>query len=106
MARKGGLDVSLFRRLSDAHPEAVVDLTHQYRMNSEIMLLSNKLIYSDRLRCGSDAVASRCLTLPDEKFLRTLHTRSACRDAQCWINKLMDERCARYLPLGCKFVGS
>ncbi|KAI1798471.1 Dna2-domain-containing protein [Ganoderma leucocontextum] len=92
-ARKGGLDVSLFRRLSDTHPEAVVDLTHQYRMNSDIMLLSNKLIYSNRLKCGSDAVASQSLKLSRENFLEVLHTRSTCRDAHCWMGKLMSESC-------------
>ncbi|KAF8831992.1 hypothetical protein HHX47_DHR1000949 [Lentinula edodes] len=72
-ARKGGLDVSLFRHLSNAHPHAVVDLTYQYRMNADIMLLSNKLIYSDRLRCGSEVVARRFLDIPDKSFLRSLH---------------------------------
>src|SRR5258708_3839618 len=38
-----GLDVSLFKRLSEAHPQAVVELTFQYRMNEDIMLLSNKV---------------------------------------------------------------
>lgn len=33
-------------------------------MNEDIMLLSNKLIYSDRLRCGSKEVAKRRLILP------------------------------------------
>ncbi|KAI0368547.1 Dna2-domain-containing protein [Pilatotrama ljubarskyi] len=92
-ARKGGLEVSLFRRLSDAHPEAVVDLTHQYRMNSDIMLLSNKLIYSDRLKCGSDEVARRTLSLPNEKFLSFLHTKSRCQETGCWMKKLVSESC-------------
>ncbi|KAI0674044.1 Dna2-domain-containing protein [Trametes maxima] len=92
-ARQGGLEVSLFRRLSDAHPEAVVDLTHQYRMNSDIMLLSNKLIYSDRLKCGSEAVASRSLELPNEKFLHHLHARSTRCVSECWMAKLMSESC-------------
>ncbi|CDO74222.1 hypothetical protein BN946_scf184721.g1 [Trametes cinnabarina] len=92
-ARKGGLEISLFRRLSDAHPEAVVALTHQYRMNSDIMLLSNKLIYSDRLQCGSQAVATRSLSLPNEKFLDFLHTRSTCRASPCWMTRLMSESC-------------
>ena len=91
-ARKGGLDISLFRRLSDAHPEAVIDLTHQYRMNSDIMLLSNKLIYSNRLKCGSDVVASQSLKLPNQKFLEFLHTKSTCRNAHCWMGQLMSER--------------
>ncbi|OSD07732.1 Dna2-domain-containing protein [Trametes coccinea BRFM310] len=88
-----GLEISLFRRLSDAHPEAVVDLTHQYRMNSDIMLLSNKLIYSDRLKCGSQAVATRSLSLPNEKFLRFLHAQSTCRASPCWLTHLMSESC-------------
>lgn len=93
-ARKGGLDISLFRRLSDAHPISVVDLTQQYRMNADIMLLSNKLIYNDRLRCGSEAVAKRSLQLPDPSQLHKLHSSagSPCRRDACWLAKLMDER--------------
>ncbi len=96
-ARKGGLEVSLFRRLSDAHPEAVVDLTHQYRMNADIMTLSNKLIYSDRLQCGSDAVAARSLKLPNPTFFTSLHARSPCPKLDCWMSRLMDERCAPHI---------
>ncbi|KAI0654950.1 Dna2-domain-containing protein [Cubamyces menziesii] len=93
-ARKGGLEVSLFRRLSDAHPAAVVDLTHQYRMNSDIMVLSNKLIYSDRLKCGSEAVANQTLKLPNAKFLQFLHANSTCRTSKCcWLKTLMSESC-------------
>lgn len=91
-ARKGGLDVSLFRRLSDAHPHAVVDLAYQYRMNEDIMTLSNKLIYGDRLRCGSEAVARRSLVLPDRTFLHSLHADSHCHVDSCWIGTLMSER--------------
>jgi DNA replication ATP-dependent helicase Dna2 len=92
-ARRGGLDVSLFRRLSDAHPHAVVDLAYQYRMNEDIMLLSNKLIYGDRLRCGSDETAKQSLVLPDRKLLRDLHSgKSTCHSGECWLEKLMLER--------------
>ena len=92
-ARKGGLDVSLFRILTEAHPHAVVDLTDQYRMNADIMLLSNKLIYSDRLRCGSDDVASRRLVLPNTAYLRQMHLKSEpCHESGCWIQGLLDER--------------
>jgi DNA replication ATP-dependent helicase Dna2 len=51
------MDVSLFKRLSEAHPQAVVNLEFQYRMNADIMLLSNTLVYNHRLRCGTPAVA-------------------------------------------------
>ncbi|KAF8123075.1 DNA replication factor Dna2-domain-containing protein [Mycena galopus ATCC 62051] len=91
-ARKGGLDVSLFRRLSDAHPQAVVNMAHQYRMNEDIMTLSNKLIYGDRLTCGSEAIATQSLVLPDTKFLDNLHTVS-CHSDGCWIDRLMAESC-------------
>lgn len=85
-ARKGGFDVSLFKRLSDAHPGAVIDLVDQFRMNADIMLLSNKLIYSDRLKCGSQEVAHRSLVLPmklkaDEK-----------QSTAPWIWELLKER--------------
>ncbi|OBZ77918.1 DNA replication ATP-dependent helicase/nuclease DNA2 [Grifola frondosa] len=92
-ARKGGMDVSLFRRLSDAHPHAVVDLTHQYRMNADIMLLSNRLIYSDRLRCGSEAVARRSLVLPNPSFIPSLHAKASCHKTGCWLRRLLDESC-------------
>jgi DNA replication ATP-dependent helicase Dna2 len=87
-ARKGGLDVSLFRQLSDAHPHAVVELTQQYRMNADIMLLSNKLIYDDRLICGNQKVANQSLILPDDTFTHRIHTpNSPCRDS-CWLIEL------------------
>ena len=59
-----GLDVSLFRRLAEAHPESIVYLTQQYRMNSDIMELSNSLIYDKRLTCGNESVAKSRLHLP------------------------------------------
>ncbi|CAE6444548.1 unnamed protein product [Rhizoctonia solani] len=93
-ARKGGMDVSLFRRLSDAHPEAVVDLALQYRMNAEIMTLSNKLIYSDRLQCGNEQVATQALYIPHPSAGLAWH--SSCGDGpnnQCWLNSLIDPSC-------------
>jgi DNA replication ATP-dependent helicase Dna2 len=83
------LDVSLFRRLSEAHPDAVVELTQQYRMNADIMLLSNKLIYDDRLICGNQKVANQSLILPDNTFIQGIHAlTSSCRDL-CWMKELM-----------------
>ncbi|KAH7338153.1 AAA domain-containing protein [Rhizoctonia solani] len=93
-ARKGGMDVSLFRRLSDAHPEAVVDLALQYRMNVEIMTLSNKLIYSDRLQCGNEQVATQALCIPLPSAGLSWH--NSCGDgpnSQCWLNSLIDPSC-------------
>ncbi|KAG6964313.1 hypothetical protein JG687_00006040 [Phytophthora cactorum] len=49
-ARKEGMDVSLFRRLAEAHPEATQQLSYQYRMNRDIMLVANRLVYGDKLK--------------------------------------------------------
>ncbi|KAI6101441.1 Dna2-domain-containing protein [Pisolithus croceorrhizus] len=94
-AKKAGLEVSLFRRLSEAHPHAVTDLTYQYRMNEDIMQLSNKLIYSNRLRCGSEAVANRSLFLPDRTFIDNLRKSGncLCPDGACWLEYLLKEKC-------------
>ncbi|TMW58507.1 hypothetical protein Poli38472_010066 [Pythium oligandrum] len=62
-ARREGMDMSLFRRLSEAHPEATQQLSYQYRMNSDIMLVANRLVYGDKLKCGSFDVASNQLRL-------------------------------------------
>ncbi|KAL3613640.1 hypothetical protein CASFOL_041714 [Castilleja foliolosa] len=52
-AKENGMSVSLFCRLSEAHPQAIASLHSQYRMCKSIMELSNALIYGNRLRCGS-----------------------------------------------------
>ncbi|KAM7512220.1 hypothetical protein LguiB_011095 [Lonicera macranthoides] len=55
-ARENGMGISLFCRLSEAHPQAISALQSQYRMCAPIMELSNALIYGNRLRCGSTDV--------------------------------------------------
>ncbi|XP_072236496.1 DNA replication ATP-dependent helicase/nuclease DNA2 [Leuresthes tenuis] len=62
-ARSLGMDESLFKRL-ELHTEAVVQLNVQYRMNRQIMSLSNSLMYDGRLECGSEKTATALLTLP------------------------------------------
>uniref|UniRef100_I3KK41 DNA replication ATP-dependent helicase/nuclease n=1 Tax=Oreochromis niloticus TaxID=8128 RepID=I3KK41_ORENI len=62
-ARSLGMDESLFKRL-ELHSEAVVQLNVQYRMNRQIMSLSNSLMYDGRLECGSERTATALLTLP------------------------------------------
>ncbi|CAL9752324.1 unnamed protein product, partial [Musa acuminata subsp. burmannicoides] len=56
-ARENGMCISLFCRLSEAHPQAISALQCQYRMCAGIMELSNALIYGNRLRCGSSEIA-------------------------------------------------
>ncbi|GAO46682.1 hypothetical protein G7K_0906-t1 [Saitoella complicata NRRL Y-17804] len=91
-ALKGGLDVSLFQLLTDAHPQAVVNLEHQYRMNEDIMLLSNTLVYDGRLKCGTESVAKRRLKVPDLSRLVLAHASDAtCTVLRCWLRDLLDD---------------
>jgi DNA replication ATP-dependent helicase Dna2 len=101
-ACEGGLDVSLFKLLCEAHPEAVVSLEHQYRMCDEIMLLSNTFIYSGRLKCGTAAVASRRLVHSNPTGLATYHRKQRSNGSyineicatpsspNCWLSKALD----------------
>lgn len=57
-------------------------------MNADIMTLSNALIYEERLRCGSDAVANQALVLPHPQSCDALG--GAC-DESCWVQDLMRE---------------
>ena len=102
-ALDGGLDISLFKMLSDNHPESVVNLEHQYRMCEDIMTLSNGLVYSGRLKCGTQAVADRSVSIPNINGLKVHHhnlqsiltadLRKVCsnptRDS-CWLRDLLD----------------
>ncbi|OWZ77552.1 DNA replication ATP-dependent helicase Dna2 [Cryptococcus neoformans Bt85] len=93
-ARRGGLDVSLFRHLSAAHPSAVVDLSYQYRMNEDIMALSNKLVYEGRLKCGNEQVAQSGLKLRSRKRCKEIFGDAGCtcdQGKRCWIQDLLEE---------------
>ncbi|RYO80588.1 hypothetical protein DL766_002212 [Monosporascus sp. MC13-8B] len=103
-ARNGGLDISLFKLLSDTHPDSVVNLEHQYRMCEDIMTLSNTLIYRGRLKCGTEALHNQRLNIPHMEALGRRHydpstifrpgtPRSICTglgDGQCWLRGLLD----------------
>ena len=102
-AMEGGLDVSLFKMLSDKHPSSVVNLEHQYRMCEDIMTLSNTLIYDHRLKCGTQSVAARSVVIPDMPALKnhhhspqsmlTIDAKKICPGASpstCWIRDLLD----------------
>jgi DNA replication ATP-dependent helicase Dna2 len=62
-AQKRGMDVSLFKRLMEAHPTAVSRLCDQYRMNDDIMSLCNHLIYSNAMKCGDSSIARARISL-------------------------------------------
>lgn len=89
-ALEGGLDISLFRQLSEEQPGAVAALGRQYRMCEDIMTLSNELIYHGQLRCGNEAVASTTLQMTDStglaRFHRPAETQISCTDDKtCWL---------------------
>uniref|UniRef100_A0A803M4H9 DNA replication ATP-dependent helicase/nuclease n=1 Tax=Chenopodium quinoa TaxID=63459 RepID=A0A803M4H9_CHEQI len=65
-ARENGMSVSLFRRLSEGHPQAISALQSQYRMCAGVMKLSNALIYGEKLRCGSPDVENAKLKLSNK----------------------------------------
>lgn len=46
------LKESLFTKMSRIDPDNVTNLTIQYRMNQDIMELSNYLVYNNMLKCG------------------------------------------------------
>ncbi|KAK0117680.1 Tripartite DNA replication factor [Cadophora gregata] len=102
-ALTGGLDISLFKHLSDMHPSSVVYLEHQYRMCEDVMALSNNLIYQGRLKCGSQEVANSRISIPNIDALKSHHytpstlslaPKSFCADGansnSCWIRHLVD----------------
>lgn len=63
-AKKGGLDISLFKLLSERHGDrATVALRSQYRMNDDIMRLSNEMVYHGQLRAGNERVRDQTLML-------------------------------------------
>ena len=62
-AEERGFGEPLFARLADAHPEAVITLSRQYRMSEEIQSISNKFIYGGALCCGSPEVAQARLDI-------------------------------------------
>ncbi|KAJ6785642.1 hypothetical protein PWT90_04790 [Aphanocladium album] len=102
-ARQGGLDVSLFKLLSDSHPDSVVNLAHQYRMCEDIMTLSNTLIYDGKLVCGTEQLRKKKLHVPNMRALTQRHhnastvllpgtPRSFCKGpapSQCWLYDLL-----------------
>jgi DNA replication ATP-dependent helicase Dna2 len=57
------------------------------------MLLSNKLIYGDRLLCGSEMVAKRSLVLPDAGFLRRMHDAgNGFCGGECWMENILSKK--------------
>ncbi|NCD70008.1 AAA domain-containing protein [Mucilaginibacter agri] len=59
-AARNGLSTTLLEKCADLHPEAVVLLNEQYRMNESIMGFSSKIFYNGELK-ANDSVAHQLL---------------------------------------------
>lgn len=97
MAKSKGLEISLFKLLSEEHPSSMVSLTRQYRMNEEIMSLSNSLIYNGQLKCGNEDIANLTLKIPNGINLDFYHSTSPDKESicsrRCWLKDVLsDER--------------
>lgn len=56
------------------------------------MLLSNTLIYGDKLKCGTEAVAKQALKLPIPwKDAAQESGDHECQDGNCWLGHLLKE---------------
>jgi superfamily I DNA and/or RNA helicase len=69
-AQRGGLSISLFERLANARPEAMVTLAEQHRMNERIMRYPSDALYGGKLR-AHPSVARHAL---DEAPLEVIDT--------------------------------
>lgn len=67
-AAKSGLSTTLLEKSVILHPESVVLLNEQYRMNTQIMGYSSKVFYEDRLMANS-SVANHLLFPNDEPLM-------------------------------------
>ncbi|GAB3164322.1 AAA domain-containing protein [Telluribacter humicola] len=81
-AAKGGLSTTLLEKSVVQHPEAVVLLEEQYRMNEAIMGYSSKVFYQDKLQ-AHPSVARHTL-FPDAAPLAFIDT------AGCGFNEQLD----------------
>lgn len=92
LARKGGLNVSLFERLASRHPDAISQLRFQYRMNADIMCLSNEIVYNGQLRCGNRDVEEKRLVLNKCRFRKLLDILGAStpsKESTSWIERAL-----------------
>ncbi len=67
-AAKNGLSTTLLEKCIISHPEAVVMLNEQYRMNAAIMNYSSQVFYKNELKAHK-SVAGQLLFTDDEPFL-------------------------------------
>eukprot|EP01080_Neovahlkampfia_damariscottae_P003681 gene3681-6495_t len=62
-AKELGMNTSLFQFLGRKFKQAVQPLLFQYRMNEDILYLSNNLVYKNKLKCYSNEIKQKKLKL-------------------------------------------
>lgn len=60
------MGISLFEKLCKKHPQSATVLKKQYRMNKDILELSNKIIYHGVMSHGDPKVAQQKVVFPRE----------------------------------------
>jgi DNA replication ATP-dependent helicase Dna2 len=60
---------SMFERLFNRNQSVGIELNLQYRMNEEILKLSNKCVYNFSIQCGNPEVATRRLDVKLEEII-------------------------------------
>ena len=66
IARRSGMEYSLFAQLCNKHPSVVCSLTSQYRMNEPLTKLPNALTYDGKLKPANDVVADKMLMVEED----------------------------------------
>lgn len=63
-------------------------------MNSDIMLLSNTLVYNFRLKCGTQEVADSSLPVPHFQDFQQYHLfeSTQCNLNSCWLFEALQPR--------------
>ena len=76
-----GLEESLFKILHNKYPDSLVELKFQYRMNNEIMQLSNTIYYQNKMLCGLSS-----------QFKNKLHIPEFNKITSNWIKNILDPK--------------
>ena len=79
---------SLFNRLYSNTSNNFTKLNIQYRMNNEIMLLSNKSIYNNAMICGNKYVANQSININIDNLKNLLSSNNFVRHT--WIKNCID----------------
>lgn len=72
---------SLFERLMKLHPDSAARWNKQYRMNTDILSLTNEFMYGGEMKYGDTQVADQTLDLPisvdsGQKWLEEVKTKT------------------------------